>query len=297
MVVELSEETIQLSKDKLHLYKWSEIDLPPNSIFILIHGLMMNGKSFDSLANLLVKQGSLVVAPDIRGFGRWYFENDNDVRSVDYKRTIEDLVDLLTHLKSKFKNCPIVCLGESLGAHLARKVVIRAPQLVNALILSSPCIRPRMMSPSLIPHALSELVLTGINPSREVDLKPFARSFLKEEPENLSSYIDDPMARKSLEIKEIFKSVRMVSPRESHLVSEEIPILVFRGKKDCVCKESSMKRFVETIKSENLTIKKLDQCGHLIMQSNKPNGEALDALFKWLDSQHAFNGLGGDHSI
>lgn len=274
-------EVVELPNDQMHVYKWLSKSKEPEFVFVLIHGLMMNGKSFESMAMQLAAKGSHVVAPDIRGFGQSYFDESQREKSVDYKKSLEDLADLIEALKSEFPSLPIVCVGESLGAHFARSIVSRNKNLVDALILSSPCVRPKMLSASLIPHAINELIKIGQTPNHQIDLKPFAKKFLKSEPENLSNYLNDPLARKSLDLSEIYNSVRIVRTLKLRAISPHIPILVFRGEQDCVCKLNSMEKFIDSLRSKNISFYKLDKCGHLIMQSKNLEPSVMDMLITW----------------
>ena len=284
MVQKYREESVELSHGKIHIHKWLS-EREPTSLFVPVHGLMMSGKSFDRLARLLVEKNSLIVAPDLRGFGRFYFTEDQDKTPVDHERSMNDLVELFSHLKSTYKNIPLIALGESLGAHFVRRLAITHPELINALILSSPCIRPAMFQLSLVPHVFQELVLTSINPAREIDLKPFAHRFLKEEPHNYESFLEDERARKSLDIEEIIKSVRVVKPLKLSEISPDLPVLVFRGEKDIVCKKRSMQKFLDSMKSKRLRIHTLKNSGHLILQSQAVEKEVVDTILSWFKDE------------
>jgi alpha-beta hydrolase superfamily lysophospholipase len=285
MAISFIEETLNLNEASVHVYKWTNAMIEPRSIVVLIHGLMMHGKAFDYLASHLAAQGCIVVAPDLRGFGRFYFSSDNDEKGkIDYQKSLEDLSNILKALKAEYPALPLFCAGESLGTHLARHIATIHPQDVVGLILSSPCMRPKMVSVPLIPHTLTQLLLTGLDPEAEFNLLPFAERFLKDEPESLKSYLNDPMTRKSLEILELIDSIRIVGSIESQSISPHIPILVLRGKKDCVCENASMAKFLDTLKTDNMTVHPCTDCGHLILQSPNVDSAILDKICSWIES-------------
>lgn len=285
MAVQCIEETLDLSGESLHIYQWSdsvlEEGVAPSYIFLLVHGLMMHGKSFDPMARQLVASGAYVVAPDIRGFGRFYYNDGQRRGEVDYKKSLDDLIELLRLLKIRYPAIPLVLVGESLGAHMVRRLVVMHPELVSGLILSSPCIRPRMVSLPLIPHTISELVATGLKLRKEVDLEPFARRFLENEPHNLKTYIEDPMNRKSLELSELLKSVLIVNAFELNSVSKQVPILVLRGRQDRVCNNKSTEKFLASLRSEEVSEHSFSECGHLILQSERIRNEVLNTVLNW----------------
>lgn len=284
MTVDCVEETINLDGDKIHIYTWAEADVPARRIVVLIHGLMMHGRSFQSLAAHLAELGNVVVAPDLRGFGRWYFSPQGEKERISFSRSLEDLSRLFRLLEDKYRGLPLFCAGESLGSHFARKAVALHPELVSGLILASPCMRPRLVSVPLIPYTCSQIVLAGLDPAREVNLSPFARQFLKDEPDNLQSYLDDPMSRKSLEVLELIDSLRVGEMGTADSIPGDLPVLVLRGKNDCVCTDSSMKKFIDTLQSTSLTVHYCGGCGHLILQAAEVKDEVLAVIDSWLDT-------------
>ena len=281
MSVECLDTTISVNDGALHFATWKDRRLKPSSVFLLIHGIMMHGKSFDNLARSLASKKALVLAPDLRGFGRFYHSEDSKQRKTDYNQSLNDLAYVLHQLAERYPDLPIFCAGESLGATLARNLVSLHPEFFSGLILSSPCVRPRILSLPLIPHACSELILTGINPGRPVDLSPFARQFLKYEEGNLKDYLEDPLTRKSLEVLELIDSLQFVGSNRSMSIPGNIPILVLRGKNDGVCTYSSSKRFLEDLDSSNMTIHNCNTCGHIVLQSSLVEPKILSVIERW----------------
>jgi alpha-beta hydrolase superfamily lysophospholipase len=285
MVVDCLEQTLNIKDESIHIYRWTQPAVAPRRIVMLIHGLMMHGKAFDHVASHLASNGSVVVAPDLRGFGRWYFRGSADEKNrIDYRKSVEDLSNLLLAIKQEYSGLPFFCAGESLGTHLARHIAAIQSRKVDGLILSSPCMRPKMVSVPLLPHTLTQLVLTGLDPKSEFDLSPFAEQFLKEEKESLQSYLNDPMTRKSLEFLELVDSLGIARAVKPKRVSPRIPILVLRGRKDCVCETESMAQFIDELKTNNLTIHPCTTCGHLILQNPDVDKAILHRISSWLES-------------
>lgn len=284
MTIKCLDATMDLRGEQVHIYEWSKTHTPAQRLVVLVHGLMMHGGSFESFARYLAAAGNLVVAPDLRGFGRWHFSTDSRQDRIDHKKSLEDLSLLIQTYKDNNPGLPVYCVGESLGAHFARRVAAMHPQLLSGLILSSPCLRPRILSLPLIPYACSELVLSGIDPARKMNLSPFAERFLRDEPENLRYYLEDPMSRKSLEILELIDSLRIVGLIDLVKVPPEIPVLVLRGKNDCVCKNDSVKKFIDSLDTEKLTVH-ADNCGHMILQVSELKETVLAVLSEWLKSR------------
>lgn len=280
MSVECNEETISLGDDFVHVNTWLDSERPVLGVVLLVHGLMMHGRSFDELAKRLVGNGIMVVAPDLRGFGRWYFRQGKR-STIDYEASLDDVGNLSRHLKAQY-DVPLVIAGESLGAHVARALAAANPGLYSGLILSNPCIRPRMVSLSLIPHAVSEAVQIGLLKYREVDLKPFAGRFLKDEPERLKEYLEDPMSRKSLDVLELIESMLVVGSFQPARLPAHMPVLVFRGENDGVCQSASYNQFISTLKTDKLTYHRCGSCAHIILQSRTIEQSIVAVLLDWL---------------
>lgn len=285
MAIEWTEEKLALEDGFFHINTWHNSNLPIKNVVILIHGLMMHGKYFESLALHLAQSGSFIAAPDLRGFGNSHFGDEPNRLRIDYHKSCEDLGQLIQYLRGKFCDKPIYLAGESLGAHLARSVVGTHNEHVAGLILSSPCVRPRMFSINLVPHAISEAFLSSVDRQRELNLKPFACKFLEGEPENLKDYLEDPMTRKSLDALELFESVKVIGAIEPQEVPSNIPILVLRGSNDGVCKSSSYKQFVSSLKSNRLTVHNCNRCGHLILQTKSIGEDIIESVLNWLEKQ------------
>lgn len=54
-----------------HVNVWFDDSKAPKGIVIALHGLIMHGGVFDTLAGNLVDNGYTVIAADMRGYGRW----------------------------------------------------------------------------------------------------------------------------------------------------------------------------------------------------------------------------------
>ncbi|MBS2005191.1 MAG: alpha/beta fold hydrolase [Candidatus Obscuribacterales bacterium] len=280
MVTKSVERTIRLSDGFIHIHLWQD-GLPPRRVVVLIHGLMMHGKVFEMLAQHLVLNGALVIAPDLRGFGRWHFK-EGERRAIDFVGSLVDIGNLLDWVRLAYPDVPVILAGESLGAHIARSLASTHWHLFDGLILSSPCIRPRMMTLRLIPHAVSTAMSVGFKGQKEVSLTRFANQFLVDEPENLKDYLSDPMSRKSLDVLELIESMLIVGRLQVPSIPSQMPILVYRGSNDGVCQSASYKQFMSSLKSDDMTVFNCGSCAHMILQSKSIDIRVLARMADWL---------------
>ncbi len=129
---------------------WLDPAAKPKAVAIAMHGLVMHGGTYDTLARQLVKQGFVVAAPDMRGYGHWLSQKDNGQNKADdskdgfeisYDDSYADLAALAKKLKGQYPDLPLFLIGESLGAAMSLRLAATEPDVVDGLVLSSPAIK------------------------------------------------------------------------------------------------------------------------------------------------------------
>ncbi len=53
------------------IYEWRDPDIKPRGVAIACHGLVLHGATYDVMARNLAAKGFIVIAADMRGYGRW----------------------------------------------------------------------------------------------------------------------------------------------------------------------------------------------------------------------------------
>ena len=128
------------------VYSWYDSTQKPKAIAIAVHGLIMHGGTFDTMAKQLAANGVIVYAPDLRGYGRWLDEKSasggSKARSeTDYESSYLDLVTLIREAKKKNPGLPLYCIGESLGTAMVLRAAAEMPNAVDGMILPAPRFR------------------------------------------------------------------------------------------------------------------------------------------------------------
>ncbi len=69
----MKDESSKLSKSTgVPLYEWQDDAVAkPEKIVVAVHGFAQSASALSSIAQTFASQGYLVVAPDLRGHGRW----------------------------------------------------------------------------------------------------------------------------------------------------------------------------------------------------------------------------------
>ena len=80
---------------KTPLYVWRDTERKPRGVALAVHGLVMHGGTYDSMARELAAKGFIVVAPDMRGYGRWMQDKACDSPSSSKNASVEPASELV----------------------------------------------------------------------------------------------------------------------------------------------------------------------------------------------------------
>jgi acylglycerol lipase len=270
------------------VYRWSKTDSHPKAVLIAVHGLILHGRIFEGLAKHLAEQDFIVLAPDLRGYGRWRAEGQdkNDKQGpneVAYDQSRQDVVDLVGVAKARYPDIPLYCLGESLGADIVLYAASRAPQSIDGIILSSPAIEGRL---NLGTQMFEDTAKIIANPKRQVNLVPYIKMFASEDPRIIQEAIDDPLVRKTLSASEIIRSLQSMKStlKYADKVSDTMPVLVIQGRDDKLLRGKAVNRLTAHLRSDDQTVKWFKNRGHLMLETAYLKKDILAAVDDWLDA-------------
>lgn len=273
---------------RLPIYEWKEPDVQTKAVIVAIHGATLHGRVFDPLARHLASQGFLVVAFDLRGFGSWRqdphkFGGD---KSVHYTLSMHDVVAVLNKLKQIHPYLPLYCLGESLGANISFWVASEHSDLVDGIIVSSPCIK-RFVHPR--PGLLFDFAKGLLNPYKEYSLKPHIKPYLSDDKRVTRAYLDDPLIRKKLNAVELIKSVKTNENTLAKVekIPENLPVLVIAGERDRIYDVRALPQLLKRVGSKNQTVHIGEQKGHLLLETAFIDANILGAIDDWLNHKQS----------
>jgi|LGOV01.1.fsa_nt_gb alpha-beta hydrolase superfamily lysophospholipase len=122
----------------IHLHHWSPEN--PTKLMLLVHGAVEHAKRYDAFARALNEQGFVVIAPDHRGHGLTAIESGVFSHFGDddgFLRSIQDLEEILNHIKTEYPNLPRAIFGHSLGSFMTRKLISLRGDEFQAAIISA----------------------------------------------------------------------------------------------------------------------------------------------------------------
>ena len=270
----------------LPLSCWTDASVQPKAVVVLIHGLLLHAKSFDVLGKNLASQGFIVVAPDLRGCGRWRTPTSEYQQSpkLDHERSCEDILAITHKMKAEYPGLPVFLVGESMGAALAIHVGANQPELINGLVLSSPAIKGQV---AILPKAVYSAMKLFSNPHREIDLSTYVKHCSSDDPRVPQEIFNDPLARTGLSMRELLRSRNTVK-QTLKLVSRippQVPVLVIQGSADRTLKANAVMLLLTRLRSVDQTVKWFPGRGHVLLETGYIQPVTEEVVESWLSHQ------------
>lgn len=323
----IREDDVDLGlENEIPSHLWKDDQVKPKALAVAIHGLVMHGGLYDVLAKRLAAQGFIVLAPDLRGCGRWLKDEvkkepvaeraaasgtvtkclGKHASTLDYEQSYEDLVQMTKAFKTQYSNLPLYLIGESLGAGLALHLASVEPGLVDGLVLSSPAIKRHSFYGSIMSYSSSLLLR---KPHVNVDLVPFIRRYVSEDPRVIEEALSDPLVRKKLTAIDLLKTSNYIKPtlRYAKDVSESTPVLILQGSKDRILKSNAVVLLLKHMKSRDQTVRWFNERGHLLLETAYAQPDTLRTVESWLgehasdtriiEAHHKYDGDAGENSV
>lgn len=271
------------------LYVWSDNQVSPKAIILAIHGVTLHGGAYEALGNELAPHGYVVISPDLTGFGHLYQKDDPLKLKVIYDRSTSNLTSLLKDIRSTYPGLPVICAGESMGAHLAMRLAAMHPELVDGLLLSASSTKVHFPP---IPLFVKDLSLWAVHPHRQINLEPYIRNGISDDDRIADERISDPLSRNSLNTYQLMKFGWMCR-RTIDIVSAipaNMPVLILQGKKDKLYKATGVDLLMANLRTTDKKVQWFPKAGHILLETKYLKPETLSAVNSWLD-KHT-NGTG-----
>ncbi|MFN8658453.1 MAG: alpha/beta fold hydrolase [Candidatus Obscuribacterales bacterium] len=269
---------------KIPIIKWSQHDSQaPQAVLVALHGSTLHSGVFEEFSRQMVGRGYMVVAPDMRGFGRWRTDSKNfeNGAKIEFYKDRADLVNLLQMLRNQYPKTPLYCIGESLGGNLSLWVASVHPDLVDGIILSSPCIKRHWC----INRTLAvDFFKAARFPHREVPTAPYAKRYLSESKEVTAAYLADPGIRKAMTAYESFQSfhVNRSCLLYAENVPQDMPILVIEGTNDRMYVSKAVGPLMKRVPSSDETVHYLKNRGHIHLETPHIKEDVVETVDDWL---------------
>jgi alpha-beta hydrolase superfamily lysophospholipase len=170
--------------------RWTAEDTARAAV-VLAHGMGEHSLRYDRLGKALSAAGIDMLAVDQRGHGRTAAMSGTRLGSLGpagWNGLAADFALVVRSTRKERPDIPIVVLGHSMGSWVVQQFLLDHSADVTAAVLSG--------------TAALELVLAGVDPTRELDLSDFNAPFapgrtgfewLSRDPAEVDQYVAEPM--------------------------------------------------------------------------------------------------------
>lgn len=280
----LSEEGSVESSKGLKLFSkcWKLRDTQPRALIFVNHGVGEHCSRYEEFAQVLAKQGFLVVSHDHVGHGR------SEGERVQISSFSIYVADVLKHIDEVLLNnagLPIFLFGHSMGGTIAILCAMERPHFFTGTVLCAPAIlaNPETATPCMI--FLGKIV-SYIAPSYQV-VGSENHSALSRDPDQVATLSMDPLGWKGgLKAKWAMSMYDAMEKVKHNLPRIEWPFLVCHGDADQLAMVEGSTMLEQKAASKDKTIKIYPGFYHKLL--NEPKEDAalvINDILSWLSQR------------
>lgn len=253
----------------------------PQRVLVCIQGLGGHGGYYEELAHQLALDGTILVAPDLRGHGH----SEGKRGDIDYfDRYLGDVDAAINWARTSWPDKPIFVLGESMGASIAIQYIASFEYHITSIPIAGLVLVSPVLSPAIRPTVteviryISSLFLAPSRPTIAVTGR-----------EELGCR--DPVFNERLRADPLF--VRHVSARfmtrltfwlwqSKHKAYQiNLPLLVLLGGRDYVARRTGTSTFLRHVPAREQRIVTFPRAYHSLLHD--PDTPAIvKVLASWL---------------
>lgn len=264
--------------ENIALQDWPLPDgAPLRGAVVIVHGLGEHAGRHDVLARRLNRWGFSVRGYDQYGHGE---SGGGRGRLPTPERLLDDLADIVESTCLRMPaQAPLILLGHSMGGLVAARLVSQGRRPVDALVLSSPLLDPRL-SPlqklllATLPRLLPNLVVSsGVDPA-----------FISRDPAVVEAYRKDPRVHDRISVRLgrfIAEAARATLARAP---AWNVPTLLLYAGADRLVDPAGSRAFAAVAPPAVVTARCFGDCFHELFL--EPDPEPVYAVLRqWLDAR------------
>lgn len=262
------------------LYEWKD-DLveKPRKILVAVHGFAQQGGALSAIAQKYARQGYLVVAPDLRGHGRW--QETDATMEENLQKSCDDLAKLLAQLHKRYKKADIYCIGESTGSGVLMSAIAKQDRGIRAVVLCAAGSQPAFHNPAVMGVSFIKGMASMVS---QVDIKSYLQHYLSDDPRVAREMIDDPLAKKSQSALQLLGTMGFIRemPKRASELPASIPVLVMQGADDQIVNAESAQAVFDSLKTDDKDFVVVPGSGHILVGTAYIKPAVAKTIDDWL---------------
>jgi lysophospholipase len=231
-------------------------DQEPTSFLCLIHGYNDHSGRYGWLTNHLVKQGTAVMALDYRGHGKADGSRSDCKQWSDY---LDDVEVFWARVRGAAQGLPTFVLGHSHGGLIATHFLLRKPEGVKGLILTSPFYKTAFDPPAL--KVLAAKVVGTVLPGLHIDLGLKIEELSRDVAWQNETKAD-PLYQHQTTPRWFANTTRAQLELAGKGAQLTVPLLMCTGGADPIVSTPTAKAFFDTVGSSDKTYKEYPGSRH-----------------------------------
>jgi acylglycerol lipase len=276
---------VPLGNSSIPIRQWTDKNIRPRAIVVALHGASRHSGTYQTLAEHLVSLGYLVVSPDLRGHGEWYFSKQATAKDkiANWDKSTDDVVALLDNLRQEYPRLPIFCMGESTGAAVAIKAAARCPA-VNGLVLSAIGTRPCVHD---VPNIVCDAFEGIFDLDKPLDVKDTIIKYSSDDERVRLNAGNDPLV-KPMSARELLRTSLLLNHTVANAekLPSQMPVLMLQGDKDEIVTVSSARSVLRHISSHEKEMLEFPY-GHILLTTPFIHSDVMSKVSDWLGSKTA----------
>jgi alpha-beta hydrolase superfamily lysophospholipase len=285
-----------LKRSGIPLYEWQNTSIKePKCIVVAVHGAAQQGGVLDTLGRTLASLGYLVLAPDLRGAGRWSMMAPSSSSSApngtfsEFVQSCDDLDRLLKLLRKEHPKSSLFCIGESAGSTVVLGAMVRDATRCKGIILCSAGSEPKLHAPgSMGPEFYKKLM----HVTTPVDMSEFMGKYSSDDKRISDEMIHDPLGRNKLSALELLGTFNFIQQGNvfATQIPRSLPALLIQGQQDQIINANSSVKLLSKLASTDKKILMLPSSGHILIGTTYVKPEVEDAIIDWLAAHGGLKG-------
>lgn len=265
----------------------------PERVFLCLHGIELHSGGFEFFANSASQEGNEVYAIDYRGFGESKEEGLEIGDTWDFKRQMQDLVEVVDQVKKSQTHSKLLVFGQGMGCAFALWLAANYPEKIEGVVCSSPVLKSKVrMSVFGMVHLA---LLAYFSPRARFDfLKSWPKSFVNSE--EYAIVTNDSLCPRTYGANWLYKVRRQLIPESLTLATmARMPVLVLYGNNDLIALPEGAKKLYSALGSIDKHIQSLSESDHWLYQtlfvkqtlkfSPNQRQQATSAILDWVNKR------------